>query len=68
MSYVDLRYKLDEKGIELMRGCAGNHLIDEIKHAVTEAFREIVVTLDHNEDTGICRIVAVNNHNLCGCP
>lgn len=64
----DLKYKLDEEGIKIMAGCATSHLIDEVNKAVSEAFREIVVTIDHDEDFGLCKIVAVNHYNLCGCP
>lgn len=68
MAIIDLKYKLDEAGIEIMMGCSASHLISEIKEAVAHAYREVTISIDHDEDTGICRIVAVNNHNLCGCP
>ena len=65
--YVDLKYKLDEAGIKIMAGCATNHIISEVKDAVSEAFREIVVTIDHCEDTGIVKLIAVNNRSICQC-
>lgn len=61
---VDLKYKLDEPGIEIMLGCGAKHLINEIKDAVGNAFREITVTIDHDNDWGICKIVAVNNRQV----
>ena len=67
MALHDLKYKLSEDGIKVMEGCATAHLIEEINKGMAEAFREITVTIDHDPDFGICRIVAVNNHNICGC-
>jgi formyltetrahydrofolate synthetase len=63
----ELKYKLDEEGIKIMLGCSSEHLIQEISDAIKTAYREISVTIDHDPDFGICRIVAVNNHSLCGC-
>lgn len=60
----ELRYKLEESGIEVMEGCSTNHLIQEIKQAVSEAFREITVTIDHSPEWGICRIIAVNGREI----
>lgn len=67
MALITFKYKLDEEGIAIMAGCA-TRFSEEIKEAVTHAFEEILVTIEHDEDFGTFRIVAVNHHNLCGCP
>ncbi len=64
MPIIDLNYKLDQKGIDVMLGCAANHYIKEHQEAISDAFREITVSIEHDSEFGICRLVAVNNRPL----
>lgn len=41
MSTHTLRYVLDEEGISVMLGCAGNQLVSEQGEAIALAFREV---------------------------
>ena len=66
MSVHTLKYKLDDEGIKIVAGCAAKQIVQEIHDAVAVAFREINVTLEVDDDWGICRIIACNGEWLEG--
>jgi hypothetical protein len=67
MSIHNLRYKLDEEGVALMLGCAGNQLIEEQANAIAEAFSEIEVTINIDDDWGVCSITHINGREVEDC-
>jgi metal-sulfur cluster biosynthetic enzyme len=64
MAERTLRYKLDEKGMEVMLGCASAHLIEEQSEAIAQAFKEIEVTINVDDDWGFCTITHVNGREV----
>lgn len=64
MSTHTLRYVLDEEGISVMLGCAGNQLVSEQGEAIALAFREVELEISVDDDWGICTIVSVNGREV----
>lgn len=60
MAIHTLRYILDDEGIEIMAGCAAQRIIEEQEGAIREAFSDISLTIEIDDDWGVCKILAVN--------
>lgn len=59
-----LTYKPTEDAIHVMLGCAANQLIKEQGEAIANAFSQIEVTIEVDDDWGICRILQVNGRDV----
>ena len=64
MSSHTVKYKLDEAGIAVMLGCAASSIISEQGEAIAEAFREVDITIDIDDDWGICKITHINGREV----
>lgn len=64
MAQHTLRYVLGEEGVQVMLGCAGDQLIQEQGEAIAQAFREIDVTIEVDDNWGICKITHVNGREV----
>ena len=64
MSCHTLKYKLDDEGIKVMLGCAGRQMIAEQGEAIAEAFREVDITIEVDDDWGLCSITHVNGREV----
>lgn len=62
-----LRYKATDDSVEIMLGCAANQLIKEQGEAIAKAFDEIEVTIEVDDDWGICKILQVNGRDVADC-
>lgn len=64
MSMHTLKYKLCDEGLKIMAGCAANNIIEEQGDAISNAFSEINVTIEVDDDWGICKLIAINNYPI----
>lgn len=62
-----LTYVTSLDSIEVMLGCAANQLIKEQGEAIAKAFAEIEVTIEIDDDWGICKILQVNGRDVADC-
>ena len=56
-----------EAGVEIMLGCAAKQIIEEQAEAISNAFSEIEVTIEINDDWGVCKITHVNGREVEDC-
>ena len=64
MASHTMKYTLSSEGVEVMLGCAGNQLIQEQGEAIAKAFSEVDITIEIDDDWGICSITHVNGREV----
>lgn len=64
MALLKVQYKADDESLPLIDSCASKAIIDEQCNAIKQAFSQVEVVFDYDEDWGFLTPISINGMEI----